>query len=491
MADDKTLTRRQILKQGLYGSLAAGISTNLFLTGCGKALSGKTKPNVLLIVLDTARADHFSFMGYQRNTSPNIDKLASEGVIFEKAYSTNFWTLPSHASLFTALYPSQAGATSETNQLPQSNTTLAEVMKKSGYNTAAFSCNTWVGKERGFAKGFDEFYEMWRPDNNSVVPPQQGQPEWATLKKVLPWLQKQKENKNPFFTFINLNCAHMPYQPPETFRSKFLRFGYSNQQIERAAKIAGMWEHLAGKLELSDEDFRIMTDLYDGEIAFADHCVGQITNQLKTLGTLDDTIVIITSDHGENLGDHGLIDHLLSMYETTLHIPLVIRYPESFKPSKTTDLVSMVDIAPTILDLCNITDGLNQTDSTTVSLVDSDKPKRKFIIAENERPLNGIALLKSAFPDFDTSTINYRMRAIRTDHHKFIWNVGDGRQLYDLNTDPNELLNIADKQTQTRDKLQAMLKNWMAQIPSASDISFLQGQDTESLEILRSLGYIK
>ena len=121
------LTRREVLKRGLYGGLAAGLSPSLWLSGCGKQWRGR-RPNVLLIVLDTARADRFSCVGYERKTSAHIDKLALEGAVYESAYATNFWTLPSHASLFTGLYPTQAGATSETLQLPLSNTTLAEMM---------------------------------------------------------------------------------------------------------------------------------------------------------------------------------------------------------------------------------------------------------------------------------------------------------------------------------------------------------------------------
>lgn len=131
----RALSRRDILKYGLYGGLAVGLSPGLWLGGCGDK-RGEKRPNVILIVLDTARADRFSCLGYERKTSPNIDGLASQGIVYERAYTTNFWTLPSHASLFTGLYPSQAGATSETLQLPLTNTTLAEMLKEASYDTA-------------------------------------------------------------------------------------------------------------------------------------------------------------------------------------------------------------------------------------------------------------------------------------------------------------------------------------------------------------------
>ena len=486
------MSRREILRSGIYGGLAASLLPGLWLSGCGKQWVGK-RPNVILIVLDTARADRFSCVGYERKTSAHIEKLALEGAVYEFAYATNFWTLPSHASLFTGLYPTQAGATSETLQLPLSNTTLAEMMKQADYGTAAFVCNAWVSAERGFAKGFDEFHEMWRSVNQSQVAPQPGRPERATLKKVLGWLDQQKTAGNPFFVFINLNCIHLPYRPPEPFLTHFVgNKGYNNKEVNRIAKITSMWAHLAGEVKLSERDFRIMSDLYDGEVAFADQCVGQIVERLRDSGILDDTVVIVTSDHGENLGEHGRIDHHLSMYETTLHIPLVIRYPRRLKEGiRISDLVSLVDIAPTILELCGIRERMGNPGASQRSLTGDDRPSRVFVVAENERPLPGVALMKNRFPNFDTSTIDYQMRALRTDSYKFIWNIGRSMELFDLKTDPGELHNLAGVEIETGKKLHKILNSWMNQIPSAGDISFLESQDEESLEILRSLGYIK
>lgn len=486
------LSRREILKYGLYGGLAAGLSPSLWLSGCGKQWRGR-RPNVLLIVLDTARADRFSCMGYRRQTSPNIDSMAAEGTIYERACSTCCWTLPSHGSLFTGLYPTQAGATSETLQLPFFNTVLAGALKKAGYDTAAFSCNGWVSKERGFAQGFDEFHEMWRRENRPDVTQSQGPVELTTTERVTCWIEQRKAVKNPFYVFINFNCVHLPYQPPEPFLSRFVgNRGYNNEEVNRVAVVKSCWAYLGGEIKLSERDFRIMSDLYDGEVAFADQCVGQIVERLRDSGILDDTVVIVTSDHGENLGEHGRIDHMLSMYETTLHIPLFIRYPEQFRGgTRIDDLVSLVDIAPTILDLCGVQDGMEKLKPSETSLARDDRPHRAFVVAGNERPLTGIALMKDRYPSFDTSTIDYRMRAIRTDPYKLIWSISGGMELFDLQTDPGELHDLADTRVQARDKLHKMLTNWMNRVPSAGDISLLESRDKESLEILRSLGYVE
>ncbi|MHC4455507.1 MAG: sulfatase [Planctomycetota bacterium] len=488
----KGLSRREMLKYGIYSGLAAGLSSSLWLSGCGKRRGGK-RPNVILIVLDTARVDRFSCMGYRRLTSPNIDFMAAEGIIYESAYSTCCWTLPSHGSLFTGLYPTQAGATSETLQLPFSNTVLAGVLKEAGYDTAGFSCNGWISKERGFAQGFDEFHEMWRRENRPDVMKSQGPIELTAMERVTSWIEQREAVKNPFYVFINLNCAHLPYQPPEPFLSRFVgNRGYNNEEVNRVAVVKSCWAYLGGEIKLSERDFSIMSDLYDGEVALADRCVGQIVERLRDSGILDDTVVIVTSDHGENLGEHGRIDHMLSMYETTLRIPLFIRYPIAFKGGiRIHDLVSLVDIAPTILDLCGVQDGMENLRPSQTSLACNERLRRTFVVAENERPLTGIALMKDRYPNFDTSTIDYRMRAIRAHLYKLIWNIGGSVELFNLQTDAGELHNLANVRVQTRNKLHKILTNWMSQIPSAGDISLLESQDKESLEMLRSLGYME
>ena len=485
-------------KMKLWGLAAVGLSAVVIFVWVFVIDRSVKRPNVVLIVLDTARADRFSFQGYERNTSPNIDALSAEGAVFERVYATSFWTLPSHASLFTGLYPSQTGATSETNQFPEFNVSLAEIFQEAGYDTAAVVCNSWISRERGFGQGFADFFEMWRKQSSKKM----GEEHNTTVeikpvgtqatKKAISWLEQHSTNDVPFFLFVNLNINHLPYRPPEPFFSEFLSEGYDLEKLQRVITVQGMWAHLAGEIELDEADLRIMSDLYDSETAFADNCVGQIVDRLKTLGILDETVVIVTSDHGENIGEHGMIDHLLSMYETTLHIPLVIRYPKAFSAGERVKaLVSQVDIAPTLLDICRLENKGSPLKIKERSLCNPDRPRRIFVIAENDRPLNGIGLMKKRFPAFDTKQIDYRMRAIRTDRYKLIWKIGRTIELYDLQMDPQEQYNLSDTLTQVSDRLQAMLVRWMREMPATKDISFFKSKDTESLEKLRSLGYVE
>lgn len=447
--------------------------------------------NVVLVVLDTARADRFSCHGYDRVTSPNIDGLAKEGVAYNQAYTTDFWTLPAHGSLLTGLYPSQTGATSETNQFPEMNLTLAEILRGAGYETAAFICNSWVSKERGFGQGFGEYQELWRQEARGGDT-MAGAAERAATSQAVDWLAGRRPGGKPFFLFMNLNCAHLPYRPPEPFLLRFLRYGYKAADVQRVSGITGMWAHLAGALKLTEQDYRIMSDLYDGEVAFADDCVGQIIDSLREGGVLDETLVIVTSDHGENIGEHGMIDHLLSMYDTTLRIPLVVRYPERFAGGGVSeDLVSLVDVMPTILDVCGLAEKAGHLEVASTSLCSESRSQRAFIVAENERPVNGMQLLKAQFPGFDTTTIDYRMRALRTKGQKLIWKIGGQMEVYDLARDAGEVTDLAATDALLRDRMHVMLKNWMSRIPAAEDISLFQSTDEESLEALRSLGYIE
>jgi arylsulfatase A-like enzyme len=413
------------------------------------------------------------------------------GYRFERAFATAFWTLPSHGSLFTGLCPTRAGATSETNHLPLNNLTLAEVFQQSGYHTAAFVCNAWLSAERGFAQGFDAFFELWRLPSDPQDTGYSGAREKTAVRRLLGWLDERASQEDPFFVFINLNCAHMPYQPPEPFRFRFLRPECEAGAVERLSRIQSLWPYLAGEFSLSKEDFCIMNDLYDGEVAFADHLVGRIVQALRSKDLLDHTLLVVTSDHGENLGDHGRIDHLLSMHETTLHVPLIFRFPGRFpQGAKDARLVSLVDIAPTILDACGFKDNRFFRMQEGRSLCREEEIHRSFVLAENDRPVNGIGFMKSRYPDFDTASIDFPMRAIRSLRYKLIWEVGRNAVLYDLSKDPDERHDLAETDPQTTFRLKKQMEERMQRHAKERGGPSFTGRDEENLKILRAMGYV-
>jgi arylsulfatase A-like enzyme len=467
----------------------------LLVAACGgdsqQPAAGARRPNVLLVVLDTARPDYFSCYGHPHPTTPRIDRLAAEGVRYDRAYSTDFWTLPAHASLLTGLYPTEAGATAETNYLPARVVTLAEHLRRHGYSTGAVVDNPWISRERGFAQGFGEFEEMWREEELIAVDPFSPLTEQHVVDRALEWLNRQTRT-SAFFLFVNFNVTHMPYTPTREFWRRSATRNWPEERVRFLEGLTGIRAYLAGALRLDETDFQIMRELYRAEIAMADAQVGQLVDALAERALLDDTLVIITSDHGENLGDHGLIDHALSMYETTLRIPLIIRYPKRFEAGVvSSELVSVTDILPTVLDVCGLSDSPQLLRTTAASLCAPDRPRRRFVVAENERPINTVAQMKRKHPSFDTRTIDHRMRAVRAERYKLIWREGFKTEVFDLDTDPDESRDIAAARPDILEDLLKRLDAWMASVDPESEAQSFESQDRESVQKLRSLGYLE
>jgi arylsulfatase A-like enzyme len=431
-------------------------------------------------------------MGYDRPTTPRIDALAGSGVLYTRAFATAFWTLPSHASIFSGLHPLQAGATSETLHFPEDNVTIAEALSARGYRTAAFVCNSWVSKERGFAQGFAEYREMWRAENQVDTDSASTSMEMLTVAKMEEWIASAARDGKPFFLFANLNGVHLPYRPAPEYLARFVADrGHDIDRVRELAKITSGWSHLVGETPLSDEDYRILGDLYDGEVAWADALVGRVLDALERAGIGEDTVVIVMSDHGEHLGEHGKTDHIATMYDPALHVPLVIRYPRAFRPGTKVDApVSIVDVAPTVLQLCGASAQVPQLRAEQTSLANPERKTDGFVLAGNERPLTGIKLLQSRYPGYDWTQIDYRLRCLRSAEHKLIWNENRGAELYNLAKDPGETENLVQSQADTQRDMMGLLAKSFDKMGKSKEYFLFESTDREALERLRSLGYI-
>ena len=444
-------------------------------------------PNVVLIVLDTARVDRFSFMGYAKPTSPNIDHIAAEGVVYDRAYATCFWTLTSHASLFTGRTPGAAGATSETLTMPERNVMMAELLKAGGYDTFGASSNGWIARKFGFAQGFDTYIEGWTAEARST-----GEvPEQVALDATLKWLGERKPDSPPFFVFVNFTYPHLPYTPEKPFLEQFTSPGRSEADIKRLAGIRNQWGHQTGDDRLDEDALALLSELYDGEIATSDRSTGVIVDRLRAMGILDNTVLIITSDHGENLGEHGRIGHAISMHETTLHVPLVIRYPSRCEPGRrVSDLVSLVDLLPTVLDLCGLPPHEADDDWTAaLSLFDDHREPRPYVMAENDRPVQPLRNLERNHPDYDRSQIDFSMRAMCSTRFKSILEVGRRQQLFDLFNDPGEEHDVADQHARLLDDMSLGMRQSLRSGTDAAEMPDMDTFDDEAVERLKTLGY--
>ncbi len=373
-------------------------------------------PNILLLVMDTARADRLSCYGCERTppTSPNLDALAAEGVRYTRAIAQSTWTLPSHASLFTGLYASQHGATEDSFKLRDRFVTLAELLQSRGYRTAGFSNNhIFVNRRFGFAQGFEEWHTLedasleqvrdfkvnairrtyskptlrlfsiftggapstgpWTPEQEAPVADEGAQ---ATTIMTQRWLHAHGRDEEPFFLFLNFMEPHTPYDAPPEFLARYLPPGMPPTPVFQSEEEADLWSFLVGeKRDFSNAELQIRRKYallgsraglfevsntfraaiearYDAQIAYLDNQIGRVIDKLRELEILDDTLVIVTSDHGEHLGEGGRWKHQESVHHVLAHVPLIVRHPTFFPGGQTEDgLVELVDLFPTIAQI--------------------------------------------------------------------------------------------------------------------------------------------
>jgi arylsulfatase A-like enzyme len=315
-------------------------------------------PSFLVVVLDTLRADHTSAYGYERNTTPNLARLASRGIRFDDAYATGCWSLPSHASLFTGLIASRHGAHNEHLALEGDHPTLAEILTRHGYQTASFTGNPWIGDGTGMARGFQLNHESWRTGwldlmllANRVyiglLAPDGDKGGADTVEALERWLA-ERDPERPYFAFVNVFEAHAPYQRvPRRFRRRFARPDLSL----RALEAVGMRVHAATQhgSRLSAEDAATGLDLLDGAAAAADDVLGRI---LDLVG--DEAIVAVMADHGELFGEHALFGHSNTLYEPLVRVPMVLAGKDLPAGRAVEATVSLADVMPTLLALADI-----------------------------------------------------------------------------------------------------------------------------------------
>jgi arylsulfatase A-like enzyme len=407
--------------------------------GARAAASEGGRPNVVLISIDSLRADHLGSYGYPRATSPSIDRLASEGVLFEVAVSSTSWTLPAHASLFTGLPDSIHGCTRNTTSLALERRTLAEALREAGYRTAGFWSAPYLDPHFGMGQGFDDYVSCTGYDIAEDAPRgMEGEKarEWIgrvnklshtdvtsprIVKKVTKWLDSHMERERPFFLFIHMWDVHYDYLAPSPYDTMF--------DPDYTGKIDGRKRSTPKRHRPPERDLEHLIALYDGEIAWTDHHVGALLDLLDERNLAERTIVVLTADHGEEFYEHGRFGHHSTLFEESIRIPLIVRQRGRLPAgSRIPELVRMLDIAPTILDLAGVK-GL--PDIMGRSLVPLLRP-------DGAAP-RGIALSELVRPN-----ANRTLTSIRSSAWKFV-SRRKGQEsigLWDLRRDPSEERNL-------------------------------------------------
>ncbi len=472
------------------------------------------RPNIALIILDTARAANFSCYGYERETTPEIDKIASEGVLFENAISPSPWTLPAHASIFTGLHPSFHGCTERHKRLDPLVPTLPKMLKDSGYHTAGFSNNSWISRAFGFANGFDAFYNLWQVvqyETDFANPDLQGTEKYGNalglLNKGNPFVNlingiygnslwrrydygarrinrlaakalERMDKRRPFFIFINYLEPHLKYAAPEPWFGKFLDKGTSRKKALGVNQDA--WACMGGTARMTAEDFEILRALYDAELSYLDYRVGEFCRALRKKGLFDDTVLIITSDHGENLGEHGLMDHQFSLHDTLLRVPLIIRFPGIFnRGARIKKMVQTTGILPTVCRLLGI-------ENKGKDLLQLDS---REAFAEYLTPQPPSEILKKRYPGGDFSRFCRGLTAVYSGDWKLISSTRGEYELYNLKEDPEETSNLFESRPAIFDALRDRLKGFQDSRPIVSG----QTGEVAAGEVkkrLEALGYL-
>jgi arylsulfatase A-like enzyme len=428
-------------------------------------------PNVLFVILDAGRADHFGAYGYARPTTPNIDRFAREGVVFERAFTPAVYTLGAMSSVWTSQYPDRHHAeVSFAARLPADRLTLAELLGAQGIHTAGFVSNVIAGTFNGFDRGFSEFHEVFRDQGTSGA---------DGLARTVPgWLAGQAGRR--FFAYVHFREPHCPYNPPPPFDTRFGPDRPLSSDM-RTACGPGTWitEVNQGRRPLLPAEKDHLARLYDGNLAFADEVMGQIRAALEKAGLLERTVVIISADHGEALFEHGWIGHNVQLYDESMHIPLIVRFPAGKGPAPGTrlrTLADLLDVAPTIADLFGVMGR-----------------------GGSERQFQGRSLLPALMgAEGETAilsrTVWDRPRYARRDAgYKYVYDTRTGEEeLYDVIRDPGERTNLVAADPLRAAWSRQALHHWIASAArAAAPGAVAPAQLTrEQCENLKALGYL-
>jgi arylsulfatase A-like enzyme/Tfp pilus assembly protein PilF len=401
------------------------------------------QPNVVVITIDTLRADHLGCYGYKQIRTPNIDALAADGLRFERAYTPVPVTLPSHTVIFTGTYPMFSGMHDfAANKLSPTQPTLASVLQQQGYTTGAVIGSAVLDSRFGLNQGFDFYYDHFdfsRLQESNLD--EMERPGNVVADVTLDWLSKNYEKK--FFLWMHLYDPHYPYQPPAPF---------SGEYKDRP---------------------------YDGEIAFADAQVGRLIQFLKQKNLYGNTLIVLSGDHGESLGEHGEKTHGFFIYNATLHVPLIVHFAGAHSPGQTStkvapDLVSLADLMPTILQILKIDVPAQVQGRNLLPLI---LPKTR----DESRNLYAETFLPRLH--FNWS----ELRGVETENYHFI--DAPKPELYDLAKDPGETQNLFPQKKAVAEELRSRLKALIREYGANQELAQNTNLDPALMERLKSLGY--
>ena len=420
--------------------------------------------NLVLISIDSVRADHLSSYGYQRPTSPNLDEIASQGVRFDRCLSAAPWTVPSHMSLLTSTYPSEHGLVDNFSRLGSGPTTLAETLAEAGYRTMAVVSALNVSSLYGFDRGFEEFDDDWSGKEGDR------QAEKVT-NLALDLLRSA--GSEPFFLFVHYFDPHTTYLPPSPYDTFFTD---PNYKAEFETTYTGLSRFTRYDVQMSAEGLAWVEGLYDGEIRYVDDQIGRIRAALDAADLSRRTVWSVSSDHGQEFKDHGSLFHRKTLYDEQLHVPWILSVPDGPSGVVVRPAVSSIDIAPTLLEVLGLRAPGSFRGRTLVELMSGGEIE--------------------PIPIFSETTEHLQRKAVIYENHKLVLSPYlPFVELYRLDSDPQELENIAHSDRKRSNRLREMLYEWYtplrAQRQSYQSVTDEVELTEEQLRQLRALGYLQ
>jgi arylsulfatase A-like enzyme len=441
-----------------------------FANGCienpAAAPTIETPKNVLIVMVDTLRSDHMSTYGYERTTTPYIDRFAKRAIVFERARAQASCTFPSVNSLLTSRYPKIFESQAEGRfGIPQETPAIAEILDAHGYNTVAFSASHIVRATPseynpfgGFDRGFDIFVEGCRWLHGACL---QGK-----IKRQLDALEE------PYFLYLHFMDPHSPYQPPERYTRRFAGDygGYDFIRRGDPNPIGKMLYAGGPDLEIGDLEINHLKDLYDDEIRYFDGVFHRLLDSLEARDLLERTLVVLVSDHGEEFLEHGHIKHCRGVWDTVTHVPLMLRIPGLDDGRRIDAAVGNIDLVPTLLDYLGIdAQGYGFEGSSLRPLIEGAESRRRF-----------------AFSDVG------RYRSVDDGRFHLIFDIANDRlTLFDVLADPLEQRDIFDPSHAAAESLSLELNNWLAEAGQRFRIDEETVSARNKVEELRTLGYLE
>lgn len=442
--------------------------------------------NLILISVDSLRADHVGALGYQRDTTPHIDSLASQGILFSNYFTNSYLTPITEASLHTGMYPTSHGLTSFQHYLPEDRKLLAEILKKENFTTSAYitspEFNDYVSLKKSFSRGFENFNYQKSPFRD--VP---------KLDKIFDNLNKL--SKNQFFFWLTVGSVHWPYgrHAPDTYTDPKYSGILKGKSLNWTDTFGNIYNGLyyPEKKKLAVEDFQFINDKYDDGLKYFDNFFGKFIEKLQENKLLDNSIIVLTTEHGEELGEHGFIGHY-DIYDSQVHTPLLVFTPKLRMGRKIASMVSTVDVLPTIMDLLGLLSPSQSQGKSLVPLIceiEEEKSREAVYIERNplweEAGINPVTdQLKEA--GIYNGNSGDKDIAVRTKEWKYILRLSknilekiswwsyltkehitiSAAELYNLKDDPGETKNVIDDFPIVAGGLHVKLENWYKQVNS-------------------------